>query len=182
MCEDVPKLAAGLSDLTRELVAATVDAAFYAYQLRWVVVWCGGGGIQLGVGAVRAGVGWGCSSLGSGMLDPWCCACTALYLPSPLHVLCCRQYSGTHRYTAAILAYVFGVGSFMAVVSPNFGGLFKRQQALEGTHRALQVGAEGGFGLWARVGGGGVLPAATTRAPALPACRCPLTVCCPITR
>ncbi|EFN58353.1 hypothetical protein CHLNCDRAFT_142419 [Chlorella variabilis] len=82
MCEDVPKLAAGLSDLTRELVAATVDAAFYAYQL--------------------------------------------------------RQYSGTHRYTAAILAYVFGVGSFMAVVSPNFGGLFKRQQALEGTHRALQ--------------------------------------------
>ena len=51
----------------------------------------------------------------------------------------CRRYSGTHRYTAAILAYVFGVGSFMAVASPNFGGLFKRQQALEGTYRALQV-------------------------------------------
>lgn len=35
-------------------------------------------------------------------------------------------------------------GSFMAVASPNFGGLFKRQQALEGTYRTLQVGwAEG---------------------------------------
>lgn len=53
----------------------------------------------------------------------------------------CRRYSGTHRYTAAILAYVFGVGSFMAVASPNFGGLFKKQQALEGAHRQLQVGA-----------------------------------------
>lgn len=31
-------------------------------------------------------------------------------------------------------------GSFMAVASPNFGGLFKRQQALEGTYRTLQVG------------------------------------------
>lgn len=51
----------------------------------------------------------------------------------------CRRYSGTHRYTAAILAYVFGVGSFMAVASPNFGGLFKRQQALEGKYRTLQV-------------------------------------------
>lgn len=28
----------------------------------------------------------------------------------------------------------------MAVASPNFGGLFKRQQALEGTYRTLQVG------------------------------------------
>jgi hypothetical protein len=39
ICEDVPKLAAGLSELTRELVAATVDAAFYAWQLKWVGVW-----------------------------------------------------------------------------------------------------------------------------------------------
>ncbi|KAL4445411.1 hypothetical protein ABPG77_011236 [Micractinium sp. CCAP 211/92] len=83
ICEDVPKLASGLADLTRELVAATVDAAFYAWQL--------------------------------------------------------KRYSGTHRYTAAILAYVFGVGSFMAVASPNFGGLFKKQQALEGVHRQLQT-------------------------------------------
>jgi ABC-type uncharacterized transport system fused permease/ATPase subunit len=82
MCEDVPKLAAGLADLTRELVTATVDALFYAVAL--------------------------------------------------------RRYSGTNRYTAAIVAYVFGVGSFMAVASPNFGGLFKRQQALEGTYRTLQ--------------------------------------------
>lgn len=82
VCEDVPKLAGGLADLSRELVVAVVDATFYAYQL--------------------------------------------------------RRYSGTHRYTAAILAYVFGVGSFMAVASPNFGSLFKRQQALEGAHRTLQ--------------------------------------------
>lgn len=34
MCEDVPKLAAGLADLTRELVTATVDALFYAVALR----------------------------------------------------------------------------------------------------------------------------------------------------
>lgn len=34
ICEDVPKLASGLADLTRELVAATVDAAFYAWQLK----------------------------------------------------------------------------------------------------------------------------------------------------
>ena len=34
VCEDVPKLAAGLADLTRELVTATVDALFYAVALR----------------------------------------------------------------------------------------------------------------------------------------------------
>ncbi|PSC69745.1 ABC transporter D family member 1 [Micractinium conductrix] len=87
MCEDAPKLASGLADLTRELVVAAVDALFYAYQL--------------------------------------------------------KRYSGTHKYTAAILGYVFGVGSFMAVASPNFGGLFKRQAALEGSHRALQARLRG---------------------------------------
>ena len=81
LCEDVPKLAGGLAALTRELVVAAVDGAFYA---------------------------------------------TAL-----------RRYSGTHRYTAAIVAYVFGAGTFMAVAAPNFGGLFKRQAALEGAYRAL---------------------------------------------
>lgn len=50
-----------------------------------------------------------------------------------------RAYSGTHRYTAAILAYVFGAGAFMAVAAPNFGGLFKRQQVLEGAYRALHA-------------------------------------------
>ena len=34
MCEDAPKLASGLADLTRELVVAAVDALFYAYQLK----------------------------------------------------------------------------------------------------------------------------------------------------
>ena len=50
-----------------------------------------------------------------------------------------RAYSGTHRYTAAILAYVFGVGTFMTVAAPNFGGLFKKQQALEGSYRHLHT-------------------------------------------
>lgn len=43
-----------------------------------------------------------------------------------------RRYSGTHAYTGAILGYVFGAGTLMTVAAPNFGGLFKRQQALEG--------------------------------------------------
>ena len=43
-----------------------------------------------------------------------------------------RQYSGTNAYTAAILGYVFGAGTLMTVAAPNFGGLFKKQQALEG--------------------------------------------------
>ena len=53
-----------------------------------------------------------------------------------------RRYSGTHRYTAAILAYVFGAGAFMAGAAPNFGGLFKRQQLLEGK---AQPGASPGL-------------------------------------
>ena len=74
ICEDVPKLTAGLAELTRELIVAAVDAAFYSYQL--------------------------------------------------------RRYSGTNKYTAALIAYVFGVGTYMTVAAPNFGGLFKKQAAL----------------------------------------------------
>jgi ABC-type uncharacterized transport system fused permease/ATPase subunit len=33
ICEDVPKLTAGLSELTRELIVAAVDATFYGWQL-----------------------------------------------------------------------------------------------------------------------------------------------------
>jgi ABC-type uncharacterized transport system fused permease/ATPase subunit len=50
-----------------------------------------------------------------------------------------RRYSGTHRYTGAILAYVFGAGTFMTVAAPNFGGLFKKQQTLEGAYRHLHT-------------------------------------------
>ena len=83
ICEDVPKLTAGLSELTRELIVAAVDAVFYGYQL--------------------------------------------------------KQYSGTNKYTAAILAYVVGAGTFMTVAAPNFGGLFKKQALLEGAYRHLHT-------------------------------------------
>lgn len=48
-----------------------------------------------------------------------------------------QRYSGTQKYTAAILAYVFGAGALMTVAAPNFGRLFKKQQALEGLYRQL---------------------------------------------
>ena len=83
ICEDVPKLTAGLSDLSRELIIAAVDALFYGYQL--------------------------------------------------------RHYSGTNKYTAAILTYVLGAGTFMTVAAPNFGGLFKKQATLEGAYRHLHT-------------------------------------------
>lgn len=50
-----------------------------------------------------------------------------------------HRYSNTNKYTGAILAYVFGVGTFMTVAAPNFGGLFKKQQALEGSYRHLHA-------------------------------------------
>jgi ABC-type uncharacterized transport system fused permease/ATPase subunit len=81
VCEDVPKLTAGLADLTRELVVACVDAAFYGWQL--------------------------------------------------------RRYSGTNKYTAAVLAYIVGAGTVMTVAAPNFGGMFKKQAALDGAYRHL---------------------------------------------
>ncbi|RMZ56621.1 hypothetical protein APUTEX25_002710 [Auxenochlorella protothecoides] len=50
-----------------------------------------------------------------------------------------HSYTGTHRYTALLLAYVVGVGGAMAFAAPNFGGLFKRQAALEGAYRAVHT-------------------------------------------
>jgi hypothetical protein len=86
---------------------------------------------------------------GTRQLTLYClCFCLCLCLCLACAPSLCRQYSGTHRYTGAVLAYVFGVGSFMAVASPNFGGLFKKQQALEGAHRALQVGWPGRAAAW----------------------------------
>lgn len=81
ICEDIPKLSSGLAELTRELIVAAVDAAFYSWQL--------------------------------------------------------RRYSGTNKYTAALIAYVLGAGTFMTVAAPNFGGLFKRQATLEGAYRQM---------------------------------------------
>lgn len=97
------------------------------------------------VSARNPPAGW--LELVAGRQDPRCLWAIALLgglqycAASPFDYARRRRYSGTHRYTAAILAYVFGVGSFMAVASPNFGGLFKKQQALEGAHRQLQVGS-----------------------------------------
>ncbi len=82
LCEDLPKLCHGLSDLTTEVINATVDAAFYSVVL--------------------------------------------------------RRYSRTNRYTAAILAYVFGAGAAMTLLAPNFGKLVKKQATLEGEYRGLQ--------------------------------------------
>lgn len=83
ICEDIPKLSSGLAELTRELIVAAVDAAFYSWQL--------------------------------------------------------RRYSGTNSYTAALIAYVVGAGTFMTVAAPNFGGLFKRQATLEGSYRQMHA-------------------------------------------
>lgn len=48
-----------------------------------------------------------------------------------------KKYSGTHGYTAGVMGYVIGVGTFMTVAAPNFGGLYKKQQELEGKYRNL---------------------------------------------
>ncbi|KAK9820297.1 hypothetical protein WJX72_008694 [[Myrmecia] bisecta] len=48
-----------------------------------------------------------------------------------------RDYTKTDKYTLAIVAYVVGAGVFTAVFAPNFGKLFKRQQANEGSYRHL---------------------------------------------
>ena len=49
-----------------------------------------------------------------------------------------RSYARTHKYTAIIIAYVFGAGAMTVSLSPNFGRLFKRQAANEGA-RLLAV-------------------------------------------
>lgn len=49
-----------------------------------------------------------------------------------------RVYSGTNKYTAAILAYVIGAGGFTGILAPNFGRLYKRQQENEGDKPVLE--------------------------------------------
>ena len=49
-----------------------------------------------------------------------------------------KKYSGTHGYTLSVLGYVLGVGAFMTVAAPNFGGLYKKKQALESRYRNMQ--------------------------------------------
>jgi ABC-type uncharacterized transport system fused permease/ATPase subunit len=83
LCEDAPRLAAGLAELARDLANAAVDGAFYAYAL--------------------------------------------------------RRYSGTHKYTAGVVAYIVGAGAATALAAPPLGGLHKKQAALEGGYRAAHA-------------------------------------------
>ena len=50
-----------------------------------------------------------------------------------------RRYSKTHKYTLAILAYVFGAGVMTITFMPNFSRMNRKQQELEG--RALTLPA-----------------------------------------
>ena len=45
-----------------------------------------------------------------------------------------RSYSRSHRYTVAIMGYVFGAGVMTTLFAPNFGRLYARQQENEGMH------------------------------------------------
>ena len=49
-----------------------------------------------------------------------------------------KRYGGTHVYTLSVLGYVLGVGTLMTVAAPNFGGLYKKKQALESAYRNMQ--------------------------------------------
>ncbi|CAG9462286.1 unnamed protein product [Pedinophyceae sp. YPF-701] len=53
------------------------------------------------------------------------------------YVYSLRAYAGTHKYTLAMVGYIFGAGALTTVVSPPFGALYKKLQLLEGQHRSL---------------------------------------------
>ena len=48
-----------------------------------------------------------------------------------------RRYSRTHKYTLAIVGYVFGAGVMTLTFMPNFSRMNRKQQELEGAHRHL---------------------------------------------
>jgi ABC-type uncharacterized transport system fused permease/ATPase subunit len=48
------------------------------------------------------------------------------------------QYTGTHWYTVALAAYSLAASSVTACVQPNFTGLVRRTQELEGAYRNAQ--------------------------------------------
>jgi ABC-type uncharacterized transport system fused permease/ATPase subunit len=49
------------------------------------------------------------------------------------------SYTGTHRYTGYILAYILGAGPVTLLFAPNFGRLVKNQADLEGKYRHLHA-------------------------------------------
>ena len=68
-----------------------------------------------------------CNGLGD-LVGEWTkCAVDAVFYTWVL-----RSYTRTNKYTAIIIAYVFGAGAMTVSVSPNFGKLFKTQASNEG--------------------------------------------------
>ena len=43
-----------------------------------------------------------------------------------------RSYTGSNKYSVAILGYVMAAGVATSVFAPSFGGLYKKEQELEG--------------------------------------------------
>ncbi|CAL5222677.1 g5077 [Coccomyxa viridis] len=75
-----------------------------------------------------------CNGLGD-LVGEWTkCAVDAVFYSWVL-----RSYTRTNKYTAIIIAYVFGAGAMTVSVSPNFSKLFKTQASNEGTYRQLHA-------------------------------------------
>ncbi|EIE25187.1 hypothetical protein COCSUDRAFT_65142 [Coccomyxa subellipsoidea C-169] len=75
-----------------------------------------------------------CDGLGD-LVGEWTkCAVDAVFYSWVL-----RSYTRTNKYTAVIIAYVFGAGAMTVSMSPNFGRLFKRQADNEGSYRQLHA-------------------------------------------
>ena len=68
--------------------------------------------------------------------------CTGEVICSLVDVLFYSQrlssYTRTHRYTMAMVMYIFGAGTLTKVVSPNFAKMYKKKQSLEGSYRMAQ--------------------------------------------
>ena len=75
-----------------------------------------------------------CNGLGD-LVGEWTkCAVDAVFYTWVL-----RSYTRTNKYTAIIIAYVFGAGAMTVSVSPNFGKLFKTQASNEGVPQFSSV-------------------------------------------
>lgn len=140
ICEDVPKLCSGLADLTRECLTAVGARDMHACvpddrgclqcTSNLHALARNKNNLLLLVHCFVAGAGprhvlqWTPPS----SLPAFATAA----VDAAFYAYQLRAYSGSHAYTFAILGYVFGAGAAMTVAAPNFGGLFKKQQALEG--------------------------------------------------
>ena len=83
-----------------------------------------------------------CNGLGD-LVGEWTkCAVDAVFYTWVL-----RSYTRTNKYTAIIIAYVFGAGAMTVSVSPNFGKLFKTQASNEGASYSSVHGSYESFDL-----------------------------------